>query len=132
MALSPGPGKNSPWSMRELRLSQNFPHQLSCDIRESEVSSAVAKSKPFVIESQQVQESRMKVVDMNWIGTHVDSVVIGFTMNNARFDTSSCQPGRKDPMMMFPTFGILCCIKGGSTELSGPNHKGILKHPARL
>ena len=91
------------------------------NISQSKFATLVAPSETLVIESQQVQNGRVEVVNMDWILSDVHSEIIGLTVRNPAFNSTSGQPHRIRVFMMitpghlvaFPSAALTrrsCCL----------------------
>ena len=108
------------------------------DIGEAEVSTLVAVSQPCMVDSQQVQDSRIQIMDMHragdpaffgrlggqyysvGIGDVVD-VVISFPIGDPWFDFSASHPSGKTMRMVVTSVSVLSkssLAVDGSPELS--------------
>ncbi len=57
--------------------SENGPHHISCNIGQSEIAALAAEYQPFVIDAEQVQYGRMKVVHVHWLFGDVVAEFVG-------------------------------------------------------
>ena len=92
------------------------------NIGEAEISSGVAVGKFFVIQSHQMQDGGMEVVDVHRVGAYMDTVFIGFTKGHAGSHTSSSEPGGEDPVMVFSSASISGGIEWGASKFGGPDN----------
>ena len=74
------------------RSGQEILHDVSGDIRQPEITARVTESQCLMIESEQVQNGGVEVVDVNGILGDFASVVVSRTVDEARFHTSASQP----------------------------------------
>ena len=70
------------------------------NIGEPEIPTGVAVGQLFMIQSHQVQDRGVKVVDMDGVLFNVVSNIIGLTVNRSCFDSSSGQPAGKSGGMV--------------------------------
>ena len=66
-----------------IQSGQDARHQLAMHVRQSEVSALIAVGQSFVVNSQQVQDGGVEVMNVNWIADNVDAVVIRFSVNGS-------------------------------------------------
>ena len=62
------------------------------DIGEAIVASAVTVSEFCVIESHEMQDCGVKIVDIDRIFGDADAVIVGLAVNDASFDSGPCKP----------------------------------------
>ncbi len=86
-----------------------------------------------MIDAEQVQHRRVKIVNVNSTCDDVVSHVVSFTPCEARLNTATCHPRAETFRLMFATMNINRC---GTTEiltprrtpkLSGPQHQSIVQ-----
>jgi hypothetical protein len=78
-----------------LSLRQDLFHDIACHIRQSEIAAAVAIGQSFVINSEQMEDSRVQVVDADTIDDGFMANLVGLTIERAAFDTGAGQPSRE-------------------------------------
>jgi hypothetical protein len=62
------------------------------NIREPEIPTGMSESQFFVIKSQQMQDGRVKIMDMDFILYRFEPKFIGLTMNIAPLHSTSRHP----------------------------------------
>ena len=73
-------------------LSEKLIDDIPMNIREPKIPTSMSKRQLFVIKSQQVQNGRVKIMDMNFIPDRLEAKFIGLTMNIAPLHTPSRHP----------------------------------------
>lgn len=79
---------------------QNILNDLTVNIGEAEVASAVAVGQGFVIEAQKVEKGGVEVVDVDLVLHGGEAEVIGGTMNVSTLDPSAGHPGGKSVVVV--------------------------------
>lgn len=65
-----------------MALSQDGLHDMTADVRQTEVTALEAIGESFVIDSEQVQHGRMQIVNMDHIGNGVITKLVGGTISS--------------------------------------------------
>ena len=73
----------------KIRLSQNIFHYLAVDISEPVVPPLEAEGKLLMIETEQMHNCGLEVVDMNFVAHDRESKLIRFTILEAALNTAS-------------------------------------------
>lgn len=71
------------------QLSQAITDHPALDISQPKVTATMAKGPLFVIQSRQVQNSCMKVMDMDLIFCHIKTELVGFAVTYAAPDAAA-------------------------------------------
>ena len=98
------------------------------NIRQTEISSAVAERQFGMIQAHQMQNCGMQVMDIHPVFDGVNSDVIGRTVSQSPLDTAPRHPDRKPGMVVIPTLGSLG--GGSATEFAPPQDQGLVQHSA--
>ena len=99
-------------------------------ISQAEVASAVPKGQFFVVDSHQVQQRRVEIVDVHFLLGSVPAEVVGGSVSESREDTGPSEAeGVAVRMMLTP---ISALTGGGSAEFTAPNDQRIVKQPTCL
>lgn len=72
-------------------------------IGQTEIAAGVAVDQLFVIETQQMQDRRVQVVNVNSTFNSVPAQLIGRPMNVARFDAATRQAHREAVVIVIAT-----------------------------
>ena len=72
---------------------QHSLNNMAMDIRQPEITALETIRQTLVIDAHQMQNRRMEIVNMDDIFGHVNPVWIGFSIGDARFDTTASEPG---------------------------------------
>ena len=73
------------------------------NIRQAVASALVVEREPFVVEAQQVQKRRLKIMYVHGITGDIVSKRAGFAVNGACVHPSAGNPHRKTSRMMIAT-----------------------------
>ena len=92
-------------------------------ISQAEVASAVPKGQFFVVDSHQVQQRRVEIVDVHFLLGSVPAEVVGGSESESRADTGPSEAeGVAVRMMLAP---ISALTGGGSAEFPAPNDQSL-------
>src|SRR5262245_1239585 len=80
---------------------QDFPHHLSIHVRQSVIAAGVAVSQRLVVQTQEVQDRGMQIVDVNAAADHLVTKLIGFPVAKTAADAAASQKCRKTFGLMF-------------------------------
>lgn len=80
---------------------------VSMNVSEAEVSSLERVNQSFVVNSHQMQDRRIEVVDFHSIFDHVHTVIVGPAILDAAFDSATGHPDGKAVTMMVSTIVLL-------------------------
>ena len=72
----------------------------AADIRQTKITARIAVCKTFVIKTQQVQHSRVQIVDMDRIFRGSKTKLVGCSVDRATPDSSAGQPARETVVIM--------------------------------
>src|ERR1043166_4084999 len=79
---------------------QNALHQFALYVRQAEIPALEAVGELLVIETEQVQNGRVQVVDVYSVFSDVKTEFVGFTDGHSGFDAAAGQPHGKSLRMM--------------------------------
>ena len=112
------------------RLREDFVDDLSIDIRQPVIATAMMIGEPGVIEAHEMQDRSVQVVDVNFVLNGVPAKLIGGAMHHAAFHTATGHPHRKAERMVLPairTFG-----RGRSPKFASPKNERVFEQTATL
>src|SRR5204862_7950115 len=84
---------------QELRTDQPSDH-VSRHIGEPEIASLESIRQPFVVKTEQMQQSRMQVMNMDWIAHDIPAQFVRFPKDLAAPNSAARQPQTKRKRMM--------------------------------
>src|SRR5688572_22632404 len=87
---------------------QQLLHDTPSDIGQAEVAALIAEGQPLVLQAEQMQQSRVQIVDVNRIFEHASPQVVGLADGDSGPNAASGQPDR---------VGILLMIAAGIPRL---------------
>ena len=99
-------------------------------ISQAKVASAIPEGQFFVVDSHQMQQRRVEIVDVHFLLGGVPAEVVGGSVNESRADTSPSEAEGVAVRMMFAAVGALA--GWGSAEFTAPNDQRIVEQSARL
>src|SRR5690606_30992892 len=73
-------------------LCEYFPNDATFDVGQAEVAARVAVGQSFVVESEQVQQRRMQVMDMHLVDCGVIAVIIRLAVRKAGLHAAPGEP----------------------------------------
>src|SRR5262245_16344711 len=104
-------------------------------IRQPEVSPLKLVSQPLMIDTQEVQDRRLQVMNMNRITDDVVTVIVGLTQRESFFDASASQPHREIAWMMIAPIVHLCQLTlavNCPPEFPAPDYKCLIEQAESL
>ena len=105
-------------------------NHLAVHIGQADISSLVRMNQPLVIDSQQVQDGRIEIMNMDRIARDVVGKVVGFTMHMALFDPATCEKHAEAARVMVAAIvflGQAALTVNGPAELTTPDHQGVIE-----
>ena len=97
-------------------------------IGQAKVAAGITKCQTLVIESHQVQNSGMQIVEVNFILHSIVSIVIRLAIGQASTHASACHPDTKPMWIVVTAIGIFG--SWSAAKFSAPDHKGFIQHTA--
>src|ERR1043166_4560641 len=92
-------------------LDHYFFNDLAMDVGETEIAAGVAISQLLVIESEQMKDGRMKIMNVNRVFDHIHAQLVGRAINRAALDSATGEQHREGRVMMIaPGFGLILAI----------------------
>ena len=102
-------------------------------VGEAEVTPLEAEGQGFVVDSQEMKDGGLEVVDVNGILGHVVAKSTGATVNHAGFHSAAGHPHREAARVVIPSEVLVAGLGvGGTAEFSPPDDEGVFKHAAFL
>src|SRR5439155_4968375 len=89
--------------------------------------------KPFVINSQAMQDGGVHVVDVDRLLNDVVAEVVGLAVDDAGFDAAAGHPGREATRMVIAAvivFGQLALAIDRSAKLAAPDNERVVQQAA--
>src|SRR5437588_12205806 len=92
--------------------------------------------EPLVVEAEQVQDGRLKVVDVHRLVDDVEAEVVGFAIGHAAPDAAASQPDRERLRMVIAaeaaTERRVALDHRRSAELAAPDDERVVEQAAPL
>ena len=101
-------------------------------VGEPEVSSLKAVGEPFVIKTQQMQESGVQIVNVNFAIHDTEAKFVGLTMDVALLQSGSSHPHGECVDVVIASCSLAVFSHRGATEFPTPDDKGIFEHAPLL
>jgi len=114
------------------RLDQQFLDHLAADVREPKITTLESESQLGMIETQQMKNRSLHVVDMNLVLGSMEPELVGGSERLTRFDTRSGKPHGKGIDMMIPAESLSLLSHRRSPELSSPDHQCLVQQSSLL
>ena len=117
------------------RLRQDVSDDVAVDIGEPEVAALVAVGEALVLNSHEVEESRMEVVHMHRFLDDIVAIVVGFSVADAGLRATTGEPHRETTWMVIAAVVLLgedALAVGGAAEFPAPDDKCVIKHSEAL
>src|SRR5262245_65242797 len=80
------------WNVPSLGSRQELSHYLARHIGESEVAALEAVDEAGVVESEEVEDRCLKIMDVDGILGNAEAEVVGSAEGDAGLDATACQP----------------------------------------
>ena len=125
------------WLCPALRSGQNALHDVTMNVGEAEAAALVAVGQFGVIDSAEVEDGGLHIVDVDGILGDVPAKFIGFPIGRAGLDPSPRHDPTVSPAEVVAS-GRLLWVAGavlterGTSEFSPPNDEGVFKQTAYL
>src|SRR5690349_2536570 len=104
---------------------KDVPHHKPMDIRQAEITPAVAIGQPFMIEPHQVQDRGMQIMDMNAVLRRMPTELIRRAIGHSAADTTACEPHGESKRMMLAA--IVSFGSRSTAELAAPHNQRIFE-----
>src|SRR5262245_18731019 len=108
-------------------------------VGQPEVATGMTIGERLVVETQEVENRGMQVVDVDLVLNGLEAELVGGAMDMAPLDSATGQPRREAVMVMVaaihlagvgPRRGQL--HRGSAAELATPDHERVFEHPSLL
>src|SRR6266542_4519252 len=113
------------------RLRQEALEDVAMHIGQAVVPTLEPESKPRVVQAEQVQQRGVQVVDMHWIGHHVETKIVGLPVDVARLHAAAGQPEAITAVVVVAAV-VAALHHRRPAELAAPDNERIVQQPARL
>lgn len=70
---------------------ENILHDVSGDIGQTEIPSKMTMNQPLMVESHEMEDGRVEVMEVDGVISHVDPIVIGGAVDHAAFHSAAGQ-----------------------------------------
>ena len=99
------------------------------NIGESKVATGVAESQLLMVQSEQVQDGGVEVVNVNGILSNPVADVICFAVHDPALHSAAGEPAGKGAGVMISAFAALAILSPGSAaKLGAENQQYLVKH----
>ena len=85
-----------------------------------------------MVQTEQGEQGRVKIVNVNRILLGVVTVLVGGTIRKAPLHAPSRHPDCESVRVMIPAIHLWSLNGWSPPELSTPDHEGVVKHPSGL
>src|SRR5260370_15911316 len=100
------------------------------EIREAHIAAAKAVSQPFVVDSQEMEQGGVQVVNLDLVFDDEVAVVVGGAVDGSALAAATGQPDRETKGIVIAAVRALG--HGCTAELTAPQDQGLLQQAARL
>lgn len=107
-------------------LGEDLLDQVSVDIGQTIVAALESEGQAGVIESEQMQDRGVEVVDMDWVLDSVEPKVIGFAVDPAFFQSTAGHPNAEGSVVVVSTI-IATLDHRRASEFASPDHEGVFE-----
>lgn len=101
---------------------------ISGNIGQSKIASTVRVRQPLMVKTEQVQDGRVQIVNVDLVGDGRKAERIGRTMDGATFDTAAGQPHRKAIGIVVASISVL--RRRRATKFAAPNNECFVEQAA--
>ena len=105
-------------------------NNVTVDVGQAEVSTGVAIGQFRVVEAQKMKHRGVQVMQVNLVFDGIVAVIVGSTVPNACFHTSTSEPHRVPLRIVISAIRSLG--NGRASEFAAPKDQGIFHQAARL
>src|SRR5262245_53864113 len=98
-------------------------------VSQSEVAAAIEVRKPGVVDSQQVQDRGMQIVNVHPVFDRIVAKLVGGTISDATLHAAACHPHAVPIRVMVTTVSL---GNGCPTKLRSPQNQGVVQETTRL
>ena len=109
--------------------SQDRFDDVSVDVGEAEIAPLEAGGELGVIESEEVQDGGVEVVNVDFVLDGIEAQFVGFSVVESSFDAAAGEPhGEGVGMVIAPI--VTALDHGGAAEFATEDDKGVFEHAA--
>ena len=115
-------------------LGEDFVDDVALDVGEAEVAAGVAVGEFFVIETEEMEDGGVEVVDVDAVLGGLESEVVGGAVDVAAFDAPACQPHGESVVIVVATVDFAAVASwgghfddGGASEFAAPDDEGFVE-----
>jgi len=101
-------------------------HNVSVDVSQAKVTAAVAVSQAFVVQTHQVQNRGVQVVDVDFVLDDVEAELIGGSVCQSAFYAAAGQPHCEGVWVVVAASSL---SGGGAAEFASPHYERFVKQP---
>src|ERR1041384_1092215 len=102
------------------------------NIRETEVAACIPVRELFVIESEQVEDRRVEIVNVNGVLLRLETELVRRAVGGAAFRAAAREPDGEAPLIVVAAGRRGELRRGRSSELARPEDERVFEHPALL
>jgi hypothetical protein len=115
-----------------ISLCQDVVDYFTVDVGQTIVAAGVAEGELLVVESQEVQDRGVEVVNVDSILANGDPEFVRRAIGDSPLHATSGKPRRKNLVMVFATCVIRLFVVGSAAELGGPDDQRFVEHSSIL
>lgn len=109
-------------------------YEFSGDVGESKIAALEAVREAEVIESEQVEQRRVEIIDVDWVTRDIPTDFVGFTVGESAFESAaSHQDGECEGVMVTPCDVLAAAAifaERGSSKLASDDDEGFVEQAA--
>src|SRR4029453_462555 len=99
-------------------------------IRQPKIPALKAEGQASMVDAEAMQDSRLKIVDVNGVADNVVTVIVGFAPREARLDAAAGHPQRETAAVMIAA--VVGCRQSalaidGAAEFAAPNDERLVE-----
>lgn len=103
------------------------------NVGQAKIAALEAVRQSFVVDAQAMQNGGIEIVDVHGIFDDVVAEIVGFAVNDTRFNTAAGHPNREAARVMVAAvicFRQCALAVDRAAEFAAPDDQSIIKHAA--
>ena len=112
------------------KLREDFRCDFSMNVGETEIATRIIERKSFVVQSQEVQDCGVPVVDMHAVFDRCKPILVRLPVSHAALHATAGHPHGIAAVVVITA--VCTLAMGRSTELASPHDESIFEHISLL
>src|SRR5476649_1165279 len=107
-------------------------HHAPCDIGEAKIAASVAVGQPLMVESKQMEDCGMEVVDVDLVGRHTAPIIVAFAIAETPPNAAARHPRGEHFGVMLSAPCVPARVERGAAKFRRPYYQGFVQHTPAL